>query len=69
LKGEIMVEATHSEADVTAVIQRDLRICVISSEHFKRIQRYLTVNPKLIAHLLGQGHAPAYIAQQIERAC
>ncbi len=64
-----MVEATYSESDVMAIIQRDLRICAISSEHLKRIQRYLSANPKLISHLLGQGHAPAYVVQQIERAC
>jgi hypothetical protein len=64
-----MVGATYTEADVIAVIQRDVRICAISSEHFKRIQVYLGKNPNVVQHYLGQGHGPAYAAQQIERAC
>ena len=64
-----MVESTHSESDVMDCIQRDLRICAISSEHFKRIQAYLAKNPTVIQHYLGQGHAPAYAARQIEHAC
>lgn len=59
----------HTESDVMAHIQRDLRICAISSGHFKRIQAYLAKNPTVIQHYLGQWHSAAYTARQIERAC
>jgi hypothetical protein len=59
----------HTESDVLAEIQRDRRICAISVDHFKRIQVYLSKNPSVIQHYLGQGHSPGYAARQIERAC
>jgi hypothetical protein len=59
----------HTEADVHAQIQRDLRICAISADHFKRIQAYLAKNPSVVKHYLGLGHSSAYAARQIERAC
>jgi hypothetical protein len=64
-----MQTATHTPDEVMAVIKRDLRICAITSQHFKRIQEYLSTRPTFIESLLSQGHSPTYVAVQIERAC
>ncbi len=63
------METTSKSQEVLDLIKRDLRICAISGQHFKRIQDYLNKNPKLIDHLLGQGHSPLYVSAQIEKAC